>query len=100
MCLCSLCGYFLDSLQPFANEIVNRVNVDLILPMMVQEGLVTPEQQQFLSSLYHTAWQKQQMLCSIVIVMSEDCVEKFRNCLLQTSDYEPHKELHDKLCTS
>ena len=89
---------FLDSLQPFANEIANTIDVDYILPMMVQEGLITPDQQQYLNSPYHTISEKQQKLFSIVIELPEGFVDKFKNCLLQTISYGPHKLLHDKLC--
>ena len=71
--------------------------MDVILPMMVQEGLVTPDQQQYLSIPYHTPGMKQQKLCSIVIELPESCVDKFINCLSETSNYEPHKQLYDKL---
>ena len=74
--------------------------MDLILPMMVQEGLVTPDQQQYLNNQYHTTCEKQQKLYSIVIELPEDCVDKFKKCLLETSSYDPHKLLHDKLCKS
>ena len=89
---------FLDSLQPFANEIANAVDVDYILPMMEQEGLVTPDQQQFLSSPYNTTIKEQQELTSIVIELPEDCVNKFIHCLLETITYDPHRLLCDKLC--
>ena len=71
--------------------------MDVILPLMVQKGLVTPDQQQYLSSPYHTTSEKQQKLCCIVLELPESCVDKFINCLSETSNYEPHKQLHDKL---
>ena len=71
--------------------------MDVILPMMVQEGLVTPDQQQYLSNPYHTTGIKQQKLYSIVLELPESCVDKFINCLSETSNYEPHKQLYDKL---
>ena len=89
-----------DSLQSFANDIANTVDVDHILLLMVQEDLLTPNQFQYLNSSYHTASRKQQKLCSIVIELSEDCVDKFIQCLYKTSDYEPHKKLYDKLYES
>ena len=87
----------LDSLQEFANEITNTVSVDVILPMMVQQGLVTLDQQQYLSNPYHTMSMKQQRLCSIVLGLPEDCVHQFLHCLLETSYYEPHNQLYVKL---
>ena len=65
---------FLDSLQEYANEITNTVSVDVILPIMVQQGLVTPDQQQYLSHPYYTMDIKQQNLCSIVLWLPESCV--------------------------
>ena len=67
---------------------------------MVQEGLVTPNQFQYLNSSYHTTSEKQQKLCSIVIKLPEDCVDKFVQCLHETSDFKPHKQLYDKLYES
>ena len=93
MILCNI----LDSLQPFASKITSTVNVGFILLPMIQEGLLTPHQQQYLSSVCHTASEKQQKLCSIVLELPESCVDKFINCLSETSDYEPHKQLYDEL---
>ena len=67
----------LDSLQPFANDIANTVDVDHILPMMVQEGLVTPNQQPFLSSPFDTTIKRQKELFNIVTRLPEDSVDKF-----------------------
>ena len=65
--------------------------------MIVQEGLVTPYEQQFLSSPHHTASEKQQKLYSIVMGLPEDCVSKLKKCLLETSSYDPHQLLYSKL---
>ena len=92
--------FYIDPLHSFANDIANTVDVDLISPLMVQEGLVTPNQFQYLNSLYNTASKKQQKLYSIVIELPEDCVDKFVQCLHETSDYKPHKQLYDKLLES
>lgn len=88
---------FVDSLQSFANDITETVNVDIILPMMIQQGLVSADQQQYLSNPYHTMSMKQQKLCGIILELPESCVDQFMNCLSETSDYQPHKQLHDKL---
>lgn len=87
----------IDSLQSFANDITTTVNVDLILPMMIQQNLVTPAQQQDLSNPYHTTAVKQQKFCSIILGLSESCVNQFLHCLLETSYYGPHKQLYEKL---
>ena len=92
MILCNI----LDSLQPFASKITT-VDVNTILPFMVQESIVSPDQQQYLSSPNHTTCEKQQKLCSIVLELPESCVDKFINCLSETSNYEPHKQLYDEL---
>ena len=89
--------YFLDSLQSFADDITNTVNVDVILPLMIQEGLVSVGEQQDLSSVFHSMAVKQQKLCSIILALPEGCVNKFLRCLFETKHYEPHKLLYDKL---
>ena len=86
-----------DSLHLFANDITNTVDVDVILPMMIQEDLVTLNQQQYLINPSRTPAEKQQKLCSIVIELPESCVEKFINILSETSNYKPHKILYKKL---
>ena len=88
----------LDSLQLFANDI-NTVDVDAILPMMIEEKLVTLDQQQYLINPLHTPAAKQQKLCSIILGLPDSCVDRFLHCLQKTScNYEPHKQLYDKLC--
>ena len=72
--------------------------MDHILPMMVQEGLVTPNQQKFLSSPYNTTIKKQKELSNIVTRLPEESVDKFKNRLLKTIRYDPHKLLYDELC--
>ena len=59
--------------------------MDVILPMMIQESLVTLDQQQYLSNPYHTTGMKQQKLYSIVLELPESCVDKFINYLSETS---------------
>ena len=68
--------------------------------MMVQECLVAPNQLQYFNNPFHTLSDKQQKLCSIIIELPEDCVDKFIQCLYKTSYYEPHKQLYDKLYES
>jgi len=64
---------------------------------MIQEDLVTADQEQYFNNPYHTMCEKQKKLCSIILEKPESCVDQFLNCLLKTSDYEPHKKLYDKL---
>ena len=89
--------FTLDSLQPFAPDITATINVDLILPMMIQQNLITPNQQQDLSNPYHTTVVKQQKMCSIILGLPQSYVNRFLHCLQETSYYEPHKQLYDKL---
>ena len=84
--------YILDSLQPFANDITNTVNVGEILPWMLQEGLVTINDCDYLS----TSNDKQKLI-NIILGLPEECVDKFLCCLEKTNYYEPHKLLYDKL---
>ena len=97
MCIMISFVTFLDSLQPFTDKIAGSVNVDVILPMMIQEGLVTVVQQQDLINPLHSAAAKQQKLCSIILGLPEGCVKKFLHCLLKTNNYEPHRQLYDEL---
>ena len=71
--------------------------MDEILPMIIQQGLLTPEQQQDLYNPNHTMVNKQQKLLDIVLWLPESCVDTFLHCLLETSYYEPHKILYDKI---
>lgn len=90
--------FLLDSLQLFANDI-NTVDVDAILPMMIEQQLVTLDQHQDLINPLHTPAAKQQKLCSIILGLPDSCVNRFLHCLQTTScDYEPHRQLYDKLC--
>ena len=91
-CIC------LDSLQACAGDITTMVNVNQILPKMLEQKLITSNQHQELTNVMHTTATKQEKLCSIILGLSEDCVNKFLHCLLETSyEYKPHKELYDKL---
>ena len=92
--------FYIDSLQPFVNEIVNTIDVDFILPLMVQRGLLTADQIQYFYSPYHTSRTKQQKLCVILTGLPEDCVDNFIQCLHETSSFHPHWLLYDKLCES
>ena len=95
--ICAAIVTFLDSLQPFTDNIAGSVNVDVILLMMMQQGLVTPEQQQDLINPLHSMVAKQQKLCGIILGLPEGCVNKFLHCLLKTCHYEPHNQLCDEL---
>ena len=97
---CTFPCYYLDSLKPFTADIHGAVDVTAILPYMVQNGLLTSNQHQYFLNPYHTSDEKQRELACIVVTSSEDCVEKFLQCLLETSDYEPHEKLLKKIHNS
>ena len=64
---------------------------------MVKNGLLSSSQHQYLLNPYHTITEKQNKLTCIAVTLSEDCVEKFLQCLEETSDYEPHETLLKKI---
>ena len=65
---------------------------------MIKEKLVSPSDQQYLTDYSVPAINKQQRLTTIILRLSEGCVDKFIGCLKETiNEYEPHKELYDKL---
>ena len=65
---------------------------------MMEQGLVTPYQQQDLINPLMPA--RQQKLSGIVVGLPEGCVYKFLQCLLRTDYYEPHKQLYNTLYVS
>ena len=89
--------FVLDSLQSFATDITATVNVDLILPMMIQQNLITPDQQQDLNNPYHFVAVKQQTMCNIILGLPESYVNRILHCLQETSYYEPHNQLYNKI---
>lgn len=64
---------------------------------MVQKGLLTSSQHEYLLNPYHTSDDKQRKLTCIVVTASEDYVERFLECLKETSIYEPHEVLLKKI---
>ena len=85
-----------DYLRLFATDIAT-MDVDSIQMHMIQYGLLTKAQQEYLSSPANTSFAKGQKLCTIVLSFDESCVEKFLQCLSETSHYEPHRELLQKI---
>ena len=69
----------------------------MILPYLVSYGLLTPEQQDYLTHLAYTSCDKKQKLCKILLRLDENDVKKFLLCLSQTDDYDPHKQLLEKI---
>ena len=68
-----------------------------ILPYLISHGLLNRAQQEYLAHRFHTLAEKQQELRGILLTLNESCVKKFLQCLSETSDYEPHKQLLRKI---
>ena len=68
-----------------------------ILPNLISYGLLTPKQLADLTHPQHTTFEKQQILRGIILQLNEKCVKKFLQCLSETSSYDPHKQLLDKI---
>ena len=86
-----------DSLQSYADDITATVDVDTIVSSMMKHGLLTLGQYQQLTSGYITNANKLHTLCGIVLALSEDHVDKFLQCLSDTSYYGPHNSLLNKI---
>ena len=87
----------LDSLKPFTTDICGAIDVNTILPFMVKNGLLSSSQHQYFLNPYHTTYDKQNKLTCIAVTLNEDCVERFLQCLQETSEYEPHETLLKKI---
>ena len=83
-----------DSLQRFSVQITQRVEPSLILPHLLGKGLVTAVQVENLSDKNQiSSAKKEYLLCNVLIRLSEKNVNKFVECLKETSNYDPHNEL-------
>ena len=69
----------------------------MILPYLVSYGLLTCKQQEYFTLIAYTPSDKKQNLCNILLRLDENDVKKFLQCLSETSDYEPHKQLLEKI---
>jgi len=67
--------------------------VPIILPYLISHGLLTPDQQDYLTHSAFTTSEKRQKLCVILLRLDESGIKKFLQCLSETSDYDPHKQL-------
>ena len=90
----------LDSLESFAQDICSLVDVQTILPWLTKHGLVTRFDLEYFTSSYYTSVEKQHRLMCLAISLNEKCVEKFLECLSQTSNLAPHGELLEKIHNS
>ena len=83
----------IDSLEPFAYEICNSVDISTILPFLIKHGLINRHDNEYFMNPVHTSVEKQCKLTTLVVSLNEDCVDKFVDCLSQTSDFAPHDTL-------
>ena len=88
---------FIDSLQPFTEDITNSIDVSTILPSLISRGLLTSDQQSYFVESTSMVPEKKRRLATIIVNLSEDCVETFLQCLESTSDYLPHNSLLKKI---
>ena len=91
--LFTVCSLNLDSLKPFVRDIHSSIDVEVILPSLISNGIVTPSDHQYFISQAYTDIQKQQKLACLVVSLEESHVEMFLQCLADTSDYAPHDTL-------
>jgi len=87
----------IDFLQPFIEDIINSVNVDTITPPMLAHGLLTPEHCEYIFNPHVESTEKQRKLGFLIVTFSEECAQKFLQCLKNTRDYAPHDDLLKKI---
>ena len=87
----------LDFLECFSTDISESVDVGTILPNLISHGLLTPNQRDYLTHPLRTPAETKQELCGILLSLNERSVKKFLQCLSETSDYDPHKQLLNKI---
>ena len=87
----------LDSLEPFAYDISHSVDVPTILPLLIQHGLITRHDNDYFIHHSYTNAEKQSKLTCLVVSLNEDYVDKFLDCLSQTSNFAPHDTLWNKI---
>jgi len=84
-----------DSLQKFSVEIQKRLDPDTILPNLEAKRLLSETHRGQLVDKHSSKYEKRQyLLFSVLLQLSESHVQKFLDCLKETStDYAPHEEL-------
>ena len=92
-----LANFYPDSLEHFATDIKDSVDVGTISTHLISHGLLTPEQQDDLIDPNLNSSKKRQKLCEILLRLNEECVKKFLQCLSETSSYSPHEQLLNKI---
>ena len=89
---------YLDSLEPFAHDICNSVNIPTILTLLMKHGLISRLDQDYFMNQTHTDMEKQNRLTCLVVSLNEECADKFLECLSQSAvDYAPHGTLLKKI---
>ena len=86
-----------DYLQSYSTDIATTLDVNTIQMHMMNYGLLTREEQDYFSNSPDTPCAKGRRLCTIILSFNESCVDKFLRCLAETSDYEPHRQLLQKI---
>ena len=92
-CLYHIIGY-LDSIAP---EFVVLVNVNDLLPYLLQHQLLNRNEEEHLGQFIHTSMEKAQMLLAYLKRKGADSLQKFLCCLKLTCEHTGHKEVADKL---
>ena len=92
-CLYHLIGY-LDSIAP---EFVALVNVNDLLPYLLQHQLLNRNEEEHLVQFIHTSIEKAQMLLGYLKRKGADSLQKFLCCLNLAHEHTGHKEVADKL---
>ena len=64
---------------------------------MLAHGLLTPEQCEYCFNPHAMTTEKQRKLSYLIVTFSEDCAQKFLQCLKITRDYAPHDDLLKKI---
>ena len=95
--------YILYYYDRFVAKVFNRnlrkINPTEILPSLIAKGLLTDDQRDVLSHQNQTnSAKKEYLLCNVLLKFTKESVNKFLDCLRETSHYEPHNELLKIIC--
>jgi len=64
---------------------------------MLAHGLLTQGQWEYCLNPHVMTTEKQRKLAYTIVTYSEECAQKFIQCLKNTSDYAPHDDLLKKI---
>ena len=76
---------------------MNLVNVNDLLPYLLQHQLLNRNEEEHLEQVVHTSVEKTQMLLGYLKRKGADGLQKFLCCLKLAHEHVGHKELADKL---